>query len=278
MKEKKLIQCLFDFKDFFSKKGHKYFPGRICFPQYFAFAIHSIFKNLYIAFEKKNVDEINLCTGYFDILPMIIEQVYDRKDIKVDKNKLKKMSNQIETKKIPLDDDYFLLETYLQDEESVKNYRKALLESVLNYHKYKTVNEFINHLNFVECCTTKEKDIPIIPPSEHYLLINFKRDNNIDETKINILKNSGTKLWGPFYWNIFHSMSETARCENKNDLIKYIYILPFTLPCRECTSNYISNWSYFLKLIQECETSQEKCIKTLYTKIHDKINYETISF
>lgn len=281
--EKQLIQCLFDFKAFYKKKGHKYFPGTICFPQYFAYAINSIFQNLYAAFndednDNDNIDEINLCYQYFNILPVIIDQLYGP-TIKIDKEKLIKMSNLIKEKKGPNNNNYLLLETYLRDDdESVINYRKALLKSVLSYHECETANELIDHLSSVKCCYTKEKDIPEYPSSEYYLLMSVTRKNNVNVNELFMNINQPTKFWGPFYWNVFHSIAEkeiNLQPENKSKLIDFICVLPYTLPCSMCTFNYIDKMTYFLQLIDKYEKSHKKCIKTLYEKIHDKINYET---
>ena len=276
------IQCLFDFKSFFKKKGHLYFPGTICFPQYFAYAISSTFQNLYVAHKEKDRDVRILCYSYFKILPIIVKQLFARRyKIEVSIEKLIEIVRDIRRDNISKikQSDFILLENYLKDENSVMNYRKALLESALKYHKFNSVNELVNHLNEVKCCNAieeKENDdddkcFSEYPSSDHYLL--DKQNNNINIDHINVF---GTNFWGPFYWNVFHSIAET-KCQKTNEekeLVDYIFVLPFTLPCSVCTTNYIDNVPYFEKCIDEYRESKNKCLKTLYGKIHDKVSYE----
>lgn len=274
MKEK-IIQCLFDYKIFFSKSGHLYFPATLSFPQYFAFAISSIFYNIFFAFKTNNQHLMNVCYYYFEILPVIIEQIYGKNyKIEIDITKLEEISNRLkeEEKDSQTNNtiDNVLLETYLKNEESVINYRKALLENSLEYYGCNNINELVNHLCNVKCCDkTKVKDIQEYPSSDHYLLIGD--GNNVNK---NILLKKGTSFWGPFYWNVFHTVAETA-CENDDKLVNFIYVLPFTLPCDICTNNYMKKMPYFQTLIDEYQNSKVKCLKNLYNKIHDKISYET---
>lgn len=272
----KLIQCLFDFKIFFKRKGHLYFPGKICFPQYFAYAIFSIFKNLYSAFRNKDTSVISLCNGYFDILPTIVQQLYDCEIIVV-KEKLVQMANKLRGDDA-LPENYVLLETYLANEESIINYRLALLESVLNYHECNCLTELVDHLFKVKCCKTKENMPELHPPSsEHYLLFPpHRKINNINPKHIKV-NARGTNLWGPLYWNIFHSIAQTQCPEASSDkLIDFIYVLPVTLPCSICQFNYIQKMPRFEQLIDNYEMSENKCLVSLYEKIHDIINYETL--
>ena len=271
MKEKP-IQCLFDFKAFFKKKTHLLFPGTICFPQYFALAISGVFVNYYISFKKKDDNWMNLCVGYFNVLPMIVKQLYPDRVIKVNKEKLLDTLNLIKNEQIVLDGQYLLLETYLRDEESVLNYRKALLESVLSYHEYQNVNQLINHLNRVKCCYSKEYDIQEYPSSEHYLLFSvIDKNNNVYVDKI---KDKGPFFWGPLYWNIFHSVSEIPS-HNIENMINFIYVLPFTLPCYACTLNYLDEWSEVLNIIDKYEMGKIKDVKKLFCEIHNMVNYST---
>ena len=163
-KPRKIIQCMFDFKLFFKRKSHLYFPGAICFPQYFAFSIFSVFKNLYYS-QSEYVK--TLCYAYLDILPTIVQRIYGSDyEIIIDKNKLFAMADKIKNNLYEDDsNDFTLLETYLRDNTSVINYRKALLENVLTYHNFETVNQLIDHLHDVQCCSTKE-NISLIEEEE----------------------------------------------------------------------------------------------------------------
>ena len=276
-KKENIIQCLFDFKIFFKKKGHLYFPGKMCFPQYFAFTMASICNNLYTT---ENINVIHLCYGFFNILPVIVKQLFGS-DIIIVKERLEKLANKVRDnrhkKKIEIDDDYILLETYLANKHCIMNYRKALLECTLTYHQLNNLTELIRHLYDVKCCKTKEEDEGSImndyPSSDHYLLfLPSMRSNNLHV--VNVV---GTRLWGPFYWNIFHSVAAAFPYDNDEEeaqLIDFVYVLPFTIPCDLCRFNYVQNILFFEDLIQEYRMSH-KCLKSLYEKIHDKVNYDT---
>ena len=277
---------MFDIK-LFSKKSEK-FPGEICFPQYFAYAITSVFNNFYyLAFLEKNKDIENLCYAYFDFLPIIIKQIYGNKyKIDIDENKLYTTVNVIKTTN-DVKIDYLYLEYYLKDENSVRNYRKALLENTLKFHDFENINQFIEHLLEIKVCFNKQEDLDSYPPSNHYVISAENFENLIINTKLrNIIHTS--KFWGPFYWNIFHSVTKKSFKEKnnhlknklknnylKNKLIDFIYILPFTLPCNVCTDNYLEKMPYFNKIIDIHKNNKNHCTKQLYEKIHDKVNYET---
>ena len=274
-----IIQCLLDHKDFFKKKTHLLYPGSLCFPQFFAFSINSILSNIYMCSKRKNMEEgkdiMVICESYFDILQTMINQIYNNYDIKINVETLKMMSQRVKQGVDNIDDNFILLETYLKDDSSIENYRRALLENSLRYHDFKDINELINHLCDRECCVKREEIQDNYPSSEHYLLI-CTRKNNI---KISHNFTSTTHFWGPFYWNIFHTIVE--KCDNNNikdTLLKFIYILPYTLPCSICKNNYIyNNMSKNIdKLVDNYNI--DKDIKQLFSKIHNLVNYDTFYY
>ena len=267
--KRSITQCLFDYKIFFTDK---LFPAKLSFPQYFAFSISSVFTNIYFAFKNNDEHVLNVCYYYFEILPAIIEQIYGKHcHIEIDLTKLEEMSNKFKEKKSKNDNiDNVLLETYLKDELSVINYRKALLEKSLEYHYCNNLNEFVNHLCDVNCCDkTREKDIEEYPSSDHYLLIGD--GNNVNKEVFSERK--GPKFWGPFYWHVFHTIAETACKDDEEKMINFIYVLPFTIPCIACSYNYIQKMPIFIELIEEYKKSKDKCLKALYDKVHRKVTY-----
>ena len=265
-------QCLLDYKKFYKNSSHLLFPAILCFPQYFAFTISSIFYNIVLAFQTNNIDLDNLCHGYlYEILPIIIDQIFGNKrySIKLDINKLKQKVNGIKNGQFTQKIECVLLETYLADEESISNYRNALLDTALIHYECKDLNEIITHLYKVKCLKKRLNcelyaDKETLPSSEQYLLISD--DNNVNTRELS--KKYGTSLWGPFYWNIIHSIAETQSINDKI-LIDYVYVLPFTLPCNKCTFNYLNKMDYFKSVIEST-----KSIKKIYSKIHDQINYD----
>lgn len=276
MNEKKIIiPCLFDYKDFFKKKGHKYFPGLICFPQFFAISINTILSNIIINNEKTNIDAKNLCYSYFDILPILINHLFSNYKIEVDVNKLIQISK-IAQKNKKLDNDYILLEMYLKDDTSIQNYRKALLDSVLHYHKCETLDHLINHLHHRRCCSSKENIYDSIPPSsEHYILLGTRNNNSNIISSIGYETLLSTYFWGPFYWNIFHSIAEKCNSTHfQKKLLDFLYIIPYTLPCPVCRNNFILQTKYFETIIENYSTNNNIYIKELYCQIHDEVNYK----
>ena len=205
-----IVQYMFNYKRFFNKKGHLLFPGTLCFPQYFAYSISAIFNNIYHAVHiKPDKDVENLCYAYLKFLPTIIKQLYgDKYKIEIDEIKILNTINTI-TRNDLINSEYILLESYLKDEKSIINYRKALLECSLKYYDFENVNELIDSLYDEQCCFNKVKDFDDdYPSSSHYILISDKRNNcNLNSDTLSLT----TNFWGPFYWNIFHSIERTPK-------------------------------------------------------------------
>lgn len=286
MNKNKICQCLFDFKSFFSEKSHLLFPGTLCFPEYFSFAITSTFINLSEAIKNEDKDLQNLCYGYLNYLPVIVKRLYQhRYEIEVSIDKLMKTSKEIMKENDEVVE-YNLLETYLKDEKSVKSYRKALLESALDHHNFDNKKQLVDHLCHWKCCNAiKEEDEEdgggdgegdaVYPSSDRYLLYNANQRNNANLSHLKHI--NGPKFWGPYYWNVFHSIVENE-CENNDEkkaLVDFIFVVPVTLPCEACMLNYINHVPTFQLYIEEYRMSESKCLKTLYEKIHKKINYQT---
>ena len=264
MSEKK-IQCLFDFINFYSKKSHLLFPGTLAFPQFFAISIRAVSYNF---IDSKNFEQ--LCLSYCQILQTIVNRVYNndfkRYKILIDCNQLK---DAVTTRKNIDNDSFILLESYLKDNDSVNNYRTALLNETLSYYNFENINEFINHLCKRKCCTSEAKNTitPFPPSSKHYLI--YPIQSNSSFISQNMFYTNG---WGPFYWNIFHSVGEGGNNNNRdNELIKFIYVFSITVPCNKCRDNYINK-------IKSFENYNDINIKDLYQKIHDEVNYEKIRY
>ena len=203
-----------------------------------------------------------LCLYYCNLLQTIVNQIYSKYKIIID---CKKFKDAVVSKKdIKEDDDFRLLETYLVNDESVNNYRNALLKETLSYYNCENLNEYISHLYERKCCTSEEKNLAHSPPpsSKHYLIFPIK--NNSSFPFDNMYYTDG---WGPFYWNIFHSVGE-GYSRNEN-LLKFIYVFPMTIPCNVCRNNYINK-------IQTFENFDKSNIQNLYQNIHDEVNHEKI--
>ena len=272
--EKIIIPCLFDYKDFFKKKGHKYFPGLICFPQFFAISINTILTNIII--NENNIDAKNLCYSYFHILPILINHLFSSNyKIEVDVNKLIQISK-IAQKNKRLDNDYILLEMYLKDDTSIQNYRKALLDNVLHYHNCETIDHLINHLYRRRCCSSKENIFYDTPSSEHYILLGTRNNNSNIISSIGYETLLSTYFWGPFYWNIFHSIAEKCNTTHFQErLLDFLYIIPYTLPCPECRNNFILQTKHFETFIEKYNNNNDNIyIKELYCQIHDEVSYQ----
>ena len=274
-KDKKIIPCLFDYKDFFYKKGHLYFPGTLCFPQFFALSIHAIFSNI-IANNNENEYEDILCNHFFNMLQVIVNQIYINYKINVSVEKINHVLEKTKQTK-STDDNYILLESYLKDDDSCQNYRKALRDSVLHYHECSSIEQLSEILFQNGCCLTKGdcNNDNHYPSSEHYIVYGLQNNNSTITS--DIVFNTG--FWGPFYWNIFHSIAE--KCDTvclQKKLINFIYTFPFTLPCSQCKYNYIEKmdiFEIFLNHFKENNNDDAIFIQHLYSKIHDVISKDT---
>ena len=260
----KNIQCLFDFINFYAKKSHLLFPGTLAFPQFFAISIRSVSYNF---IESKDFEQ--LCLSYCQILQTIVNRVYNNKTKKykiiIDCNKVK---DAVVTRKNIDSDNFILLETYLKDNDSINNYRNALLNETLSYYNFENINEFISHLYRRKCCVSEEKNPiePLPPSSKHYLI--YPIQSNSSFISQNMFYTDG---WGPFYWNVFHSVGgEGGTNERNNELLKFIYVFSITVPCNQCRDNYINKIKTFEKY------NNNNNIQDLYQKIHDEVNYEKI--
>ena len=253
-------QCLFNFIDFYSKKSHLLFPASLAFPQYFAISMKAIAINHY-----QSVYFKNLCFAYCEILQTIINQIFNNKENKykiiVDNNKLKtKIMNK------HIDDNFILLETYLKDDESINNYRQALLTETLKYYNFENIKQYIHFLYEKKCCVTEEDSIIMPPSSKNYLI--FGSETNTSFPKNHIFYTVG---WGPFFWNIFHSVAETGKEEDKN-LLKFIYALPATIPCKQCRDNYMNKIEIFENIYKNNNNFSD-----IYRQIHNEINYDVMN-
>ena len=268
MSEKKINQCLFDFINFYAKKSHLLFPGTLAFPQYFAISIRSISYNL-----DESEDFKKLCLSYCQILQTIINRVFDKKyKIIINCNKLK---DAVITRKNIETFDFILLESYLNDNDgSIDNYRNALLNETLNYYNFENIKDYIHHLYKKNCCTSEEK-MTISPPpsSKHYLIFppQFPQLSNTSFTPETMFYTTG---WGPFFWNIFHSVGKGGGGGNE-DLLKFIYVFPMTVPCNQCRDNYINKVKFFEQEYYYNNNNDKVIdIQKIYEKIHDEVNYE----
>lgn len=267
-------QCLFNWKNFYSKKGHRYIPGSICFPQFFSFAISTI-----VTHYNKSVEEIRLFMNVFlQILPTIVHHVYNDDSIKVDYEKLKKI-----TRESDLDfDNILLLEHYLLDDESIKKYRNILLRDTLksNYES-KSLNEYVEYLIKNECCDGGGGDIITeTPPSSIHYLIFYNNTDTVYKNNCSIITDVVSPMfWGPFYWNIFHTVAKNSMKNQsyKNQFIEehllmFIWILAGIIPCYSCSFNYMTDAESIFNCIEKYR--ENKNIELLYDSIHQIVSYK----
>ena len=268
-------QCLFNWVDFYSKKGHKYIPGIIIFPQYFAFTIISILKNV-----KLSQDFQTLCQSYIEALQYIINCIFDTQDlIKININELKKLLT--DPFSIPVQN-ILLLETYLLNEESINCYRNKLLNTTLQHYDQPNLTEYIQHLFRKHSCQSTETITSFPPSSVHYLLFGdlFAFENEKDNTYKNNstvnYKDISPEVWGPFYWNVMHHLSENTHklynCTEKivkKRIISCVYSLPVTIPCMNCSNNYFTKISTIDSLINTYK--QDNNVVHLFHEIHSHV-------
>ena len=240
------MQCLFDWKLFYNHSGHLYFPAKLCFPNYFAFSVYSILQQ--ISTLNKNI----LNEYVLHVLPTIIKNIFNNDDISLN---YKKLLNIKPNGNI----DMLFLETYLNDKQSIYNYQMALMNELLTYHKVKSISDIVDLLHKKQCCQNK-LDIHENPPhSKHYLTLT--NDNNSTCNKI------GPSMWGPFYWNVFHTLAENYNDTDVDVLKNFIYILPFLVPCTICSNHYLENINF-----ENFENHYGNNIKLLYNEIHNKVS------
>lgn len=253
MDETKKIQCLFDWKTFYNKSGHKYFPGKLCFPQFFASSIIAIWMS-----DKNCNDFKKIYYGFVNVLPVIIKCVFGyESNILLDEAKFKSLYNFQE-----IEEKFILLESFLKDENSVRNYRAALMNESLKYYKMKTLDELSKYLRDRKCCKNVLEITEIPPSSHHYLLLwNY---SNREPLPYYI---DGPAIWGPFHWNVFHSIAENASDEDVEYLRTFLYIYGFTVPCPSCQYNFLMTID-FDNLLRKYSSD----IKDLYDKVHDAVN------
>lgn len=267
-----LHECLFNWKDFYTKKGHKYISARICFPQYFSLSIISVIRN--------NIPKHKLLIeAYIQILPIIVAHIYDD-CIKINCQKLTDVINTKNFSHLNLDD-ILLLEYYLLDVESIEKYRKYLLEETLISNNKKTLEEYISYLKEINCVTntpTKSIDTIHSVPSHHYLIF-LNTETNHKNNCISFTKHINPIYWGPFYWNVFHTLAKESKMREswKNDkieeyLLMFVWVLPFIIPCFACTINYLKDRSQIQEYINDY--IKHKDIELLYHNIHQMVMFK----
>ena len=168
--------------------------------------------------------------------------------------------------------DLYFLETYLVDESDRQKYQNVLLKTSLAYYNVNSVNDLIKLLyEKGSCRDVDETPIPPTPaPSIHYT--HQMRESNETPLSEDIF---GPRSWGPFFWNIFHSLPHNAhRLRNKYDeeelcqfLYGYIQYLPLLIPCWICTSHFYETINPGM-IQYSSNVDDYKCI---YDNIHNAV-------
>lgn len=263
--------CLFDYILFTKRKGHLIFPSILCFPQFFAYSMNNILVNIVTLQKQKTKDKeetLGFCYRFFDILPSIIKHLFDKYEIEVDEDKLKQ-SPQTKT-----DGSHIFLESYLKNTTSIENYRKALLDNLLKFHNCTNINEVVKHLYSKNCCSNILRiNTDTYPSSKNYLVLHNNNSTVFDNFGMEYILS--THFWGPFYWNIFHSLADKCTDEDENfhaELVEYLFILPQTIPCSKCKENYIFGFDKIYEFLDTYYVTQD--IKKLYEDVHDDVSYK----
>ena len=278
------IQYLIDWKTFYETKSHKLYPGALCFPQFFIFSVTSLLNKYWLYDPNAYIYTIN----FFRMLPWIVNKIFKSSSSSSSstmlltfipaescENKLKNLA----ANKNNFDLNAYFLEYYLANNESVNNYRKSLLNITLEYYDKKNISDFIQYLIEKECCFSEEKTI-IPPPSDCYVLL-----SNSNNTPLPANLNFTTLMWGPIYWNIFHTIGEIEEKEKEKkeeddddddddyyyceEVIKnsFIHLFPGLLPCSICTMNYYRH----IKPSEIIYFESEIYSKEVYDIIHQRV-------
>lgn len=83
------------------------------------------------------------------------------------------------------------------------------------------------------------------------------------------------KIWGPHYWFVIHTYAETYPDEptqlDKDVATSFIKILPFILPCEECSKHSHEYIKYFYNNIPNI-VANKSSLKNFFYIFHDAVN------
>jgi len=277
---------LFDWKTFYSNKSHLKFPSILCFPEFYAHTVATLLNwGLYVKHNNNNNNNNNknneksikaickLMFTFFDSLQTAINLIFSLEhsiQVKSPYEMQSMLNDYLDANNIT-DDSIFCLEPFLKDYNSVINYRNALLSTTLKYYRVDNIKDFIQYLYDGNCCyeNTNCEDIREYPPdSKHYVRMN----SNCTNLPPHIV---GPNKWGPYYWNIFHSLSAKAsQLPSLDDKVlyflnAYVNILPFIIPCPNCRIHY--QLKIKSSRIPFCKTIDE--IIRVFDRIHKLVTF-----
>ena len=208
-------ESLFNWKKFFldDQKDHESTPSLLCFPTFFSCSISSILSHLDKSYHDVKLGGVEnkynkLCyyssirhqiQYYFKSLQTILQLIITNKNYKIRVKHhnviINNLMHMIKTH-IPKEECLYL-EWYLEeDDESIKNYNLALKDVTLEYNKVKSTQELLDYLKRENLISQNVKDNDDFFSSRYYIF----------PQNIPISKN----VWGPIYWNVFHSLPNNA--------------------------------------------------------------------
>ena len=265
---------LFDLKKFMQRKSYKSTPSILCFPTFFNCSIFSIL-NQYIYIYYSSIllpqkDE-SICSSisksnsfyyqmstFFKILPNLIKLIIVNNDNIHFRNYdeiIRDLMHMIKTQTFSDEKRPFLyLEWYLKDDASIEAYQRALYDANVQYHN--------NNNN-------KDDDLSSLHPKQH--------------SQNYVIKGAmPTNIWGPIYWNVFHSLPENALIikNSRNSMVDeetilsilyyMISLLPILVPCPYCRSHYYKCITPSQLLSPNFPTIESYI--AIYSVIHQKVS------
>ena len=220
-------QSLFNWKIFYQTKSNKIFPSSLCFPEFFAISISMVLRSYSKINSKKSLTPLtkvdnasySLAKSFLKCLQTIVNMVYGFtcqiyvkpiSEIEVlIAEYIIYVENVLEqTQSMEINTDIYCLEYFLKDANSIYNYRKLLIETSLKYYNVKNINDLIEFIIKDNCCGSEliNEVYKTHPSSKHYIL---PLTNSFTNLPFCI---SGPRRWGPYLWNMFHSL-----CDNINE-------------------------------------------------------------
>ena len=270
-------QYLFNAQQFYSVKSHLKFPAKLVFPEFFAHTIATLL-NWCFYIKNANGDENpqtaasrKLIICFLDCLQTTVNllygfdcKIYVKEPLAMQRLLMEYVNSNNDN---TANNDVFRLEYFLADQRSAHNYRSQLLSKSLRLHRVKTLRELCHRLQLTGCCEDGG-ELSMPPDSRHYLRI----DSNCQPLPRDIV---GPRKWGPFYWNVFHSLARNAtKLKNLNRRVMhalncYTCLLPFIVPCPACRTHF--NLTVKASDIPRCETVDD--IQRVYSRIHEIVTY-----
>ena len=253
---------VFDLNKFLQHKEST--PSILCFPTFFNCSIFSIINQAITYYyltllQEENYDNVAEYNSFifqidmfFQILPtmmkFIINGTNDDDDIRFKNHKeiVAELLKIIKTQTFDKENSFQFLEWYLKDVESIRAYQKALYEANIQFNK------------------NDEEKLTLLQPTQH-------SQNYVIKTEMPI------NVWGPIYWNVFHSLPRNALINSNNLTIETILpilyymisILPLLVPCSQCKKNYYKHVKPSKLLFNNFPTVES--FIAIYSAIHENV-------